>query len=287
MQRGIFGRAGNRLPDAVGIGCEKCGTTSLHYYLMAHPEVGVPRRQETSFFAANWHRGVEWYERQFPAGAKALVETHSGGYSDYPRQKEVPKRIRTLLPEGRMVYLVRNPVDRLISQWVHNYSSNTEDRPFEEAMSDLDGNPYVVPTLYFYQLEQYLKLFPAEQFHIFTSEEFKADRRGEMRKIFRLLGVDESFDSSEFDVIRHPSRNKRRNTPLGMAVERLHGNPAFWNIDGWQRYWFKKLFYTPLSRRIERPQPSPELRRRLNRYFEPDVRRLEEFAGRKFAGWLT
>jgi hypothetical protein len=287
MQRGIFSRAGNRLPDVVGIGCEKCGTTSLHYYLKAHPEVGVPRLKETRFFTANWHRGVEWYKRQFPLGARALVESHGGGYTNFPREQGVPERIHSLLPGVQMTLLVRNPVDRLVSQWVHNYSNSTEDRPFEEAVAELDGNPYVVPTLHFYQLEQYLKLFRPEQFHVFTSEELKTDRRGQMRKIFRLLGVDESFDSSEFDVIRHPSATKRRNTPLGMAVERLFGNPAFWNIDGWQRYWFKKFFYTPVSRRIERPQPSPELRRRLNRYFEPDVRRLEEFAGRKFEGWLT
>ena len=70
---------GYRLPDVIGIGAEKCGTTSLHYYLRAHPEIGVQKVKETRFFALSGtlHRGVDWYVRQFPRGAKVLVESQS------------------------------------------------------------------------------------------------------------------------------------------------------------------------------------------------------------------
>jgi len=278
-----------RLPDVVGIGAEKCGTTSLHYYLRAHPEIGVQRVKETRFFALSgtWHRGVEWYMRQFPRGKRVLVESHGGGYTAYPREQGVPERIRSTVPDARLLYLVRDPIDRLVSRWVHTYSNSDEDRPIDEALLDFDDVEYVPQSLYYSQIERFLPYFPRERFLIVDHSDLLHDRRGTLRSVFASLGVDPGFWSDEFEIIRHDSSWKRRNTAVGMAIHRLVGRRIFERLHGPQRHWFKKLVYTPFSRPIPRPALRPETRARLRELFAPDVAKLEEFAGRRFATWLS
>jgi hypothetical protein len=279
-------RPADRLPEVIGLGAEKCGTTSLFYYLRAHPEIGVQRRKETMFFAANFHRGLDWYRRQFPAGAKMLFEAHGGNYTKYPTVPGVAERIAEVLPGARFVYVVRDPVERIVSRWIHHYANGEEDRDLETALAELDGNRYVVPTLYYAQLERYLRFFPADRFHVFTAEELRDDRRPTLRRLFRFLGVDESFESPEFEVRRHLSSVKRRNTGVGVRLQRSIGDAVTRRLHGRARHLFKRIAYTPISRPIPRPEPGPELRRRLREYFAADVRRLEEFTGRRYPDWF-
>ena len=286
MQRGWLDPPATRLPDAIGIGAEKCGTTSLHYYLSAHPEIGVQSHKETQFFADNWQRGSAWYLRQFPAGARVLFESHGGNYSKYPRVSGVPERIHSLIPGARFVYLVRDPIERMISRWVHHFANGDEDASFEDAVAELDGNRYVVPSLYHFQIERYLRLFDADRVHVLSSEELLADRRATLRRLFRFLGVDESFESPEFAVLRHRSAVKRRNNRFGQLLQRAVGDRIARRLQGRPRHIFIRLAYTAFSRPIRRPVPSPELRRRLRTYFAADVKRLEELVGRRFPGWL-
>lgn len=278
----------HRLPDVIGIGAEKCGTTSLHYYLKAHPEVGVQRVKETRFFLENggtWHQGIDWYMRQFPSGATTLVESHGGGYTAYPRHRGVPDRIRSVVPDARFLYLVRDPIERLISRWVHNYSNNDEHRDVDSALLDLDDVEYVPQSLYYSQLEHYLRVFEPTRFLIVDQGDLLRERRATLKTIFSFLGVDPNFDSAEFDVVRHQSDAKRRNGPAGQIIHKALGERIFNRLHGPQRHWFKKL-YTPVSQKIERPTLAPATRDRLREVFADDVRQLEVFAGRRFTGWL-
>ena len=280
---------GYRVPDVIGIGAEKCGTTSLHYYLRAHPEIGVQRVKEMQFFidSGTWHKGVDWYIRQFPLNAKTLMESHGGGYSAYPKQMGVPERIHDLVPDARLIYVVRDPIERIISRYVHNYSNSDEHRTINEALSDLDDIEYVPQSLYFMQIEQYLEYFDPSRFLIVASEDLRGKRRETLQEVFRFLNVSEHFWSTDFDIIRHSSSKKRRNTEFGMAIQRVAGDCIFKKLHGPQRHWFKKVVYTPFSRQIETPKLDPEVRSMLRNVFKDDVIKLEEFAGRRFEGWLN
>jgi sulfotransferase family protein len=284
-----------RLPDVITIGAQKCGTTSLHRYLSAHPEVGVSKFKETRFFAVggdptrgeigNWHRGLEWYCAQFPADRRVWVESFGGLYTDYPRIDGVPERMRQVLPDPRFLYVVRDPIDRLVSHYVHNYCDAIENRPFDEALRDLEGSLYVNRSLFFFQLEQYLKWFDRDRFLIIEHDALLHDRRATMAAIFRFLGVAEDFVSPGFDVIHHPSTQKRRNTSLGLWLQEKVGNHVFRHLKDHQRHWFRRIAYAPVSNPIPRPVVNRELRARLTKIFEPDVRRLEDVAARRF-DWL-
>src|ERR671923_1441551 len=150
------------LPNLIVIGAAKCGTTSLHEYLDAHPEVAMSREKELDFFVEekSWGRGVEWYERQF-ADAPVRGES-SPSYTAYPRYRGVPERIRTVVPDAKLVYLVRDPIERIVSHFRHRQVV----RP--GALEDAFADPYrreglVAPSRYWLQLERYLEHFPPEQ----------------------------------------------------------------------------------------------------------------------------
>jgi len=109
------------LPNLIVIGAQKCGTSGLHYYLSLHPEISVSRPKELNFFIAerNWPRGVDWYRSHFDPNAKVRSEA-SPNYTAYPQHLEVPERMHSVLPDAKLLYMVRDPLDRIAAHWVHN-----------------------------------------------------------------------------------------------------------------------------------------------------------------------
>ena len=184
--------ARGRLPDFLIIGAMKAGTTSLYRYLGAHPEIFMPAIKELDFFTREltWSRGWDWYRRQFPdAGAafKAVGEA-STSYTKFPRYQGVPERISTYLPEARMIYLVRNPLDRIRSHYQHNVAIGEERRPIDEAV--LNEPIYMEYSKYSMQVERFLEHFDESALLIITSEDLREDRKRTIERVFRFVGAD-------------------------------------------------------------------------------------------------
>jgi hypothetical protein len=101
------------LPNLIVIGAMKAGTTSLHAYLSLHPEIFMSANKEPRFFTEewNWHKGLEWYEAQFPERVTIRGES-TPDYTKLPEIRNVPERIHSLIPDVRLIYLVRDPIDR-------------------------------------------------------------------------------------------------------------------------------------------------------------------------------
>ena len=107
-----------RLPTFLVIGAPKAGTTSLHDHLRGHPDVFMPTRKEPDFFFrdAAWREGIASYARLFRrAGSVTAVGETSTSYSRYPHVPDVPERIALVVPDARLIYLVRHPVERMVS----------------------------------------------------------------------------------------------------------------------------------------------------------------------------
>jgi hypothetical protein len=286
------------LPDALCIGASKCGTTSLHYYLHAHPEIGVPRQKEVHFFLdpGNWRRGVDWYCRQFPA-APVRVESFGGGYTHYPVQQGVARRVAQVLPHAKLIYMVRDPVERMLSRYVHNICECLETAaPGVAFAGDPLRNPYISESLYFTQLAQYREFFADDRFLVIEYDDFRHRRRATLQAVFRFLGVDETFWSPAFDVVRHPTAGKRRKSAFGTALHRRFGRhllgalgrlPLPMPAQRWIAHRSDQALYWLFSHPMERPVLEQELRGRLNDIFRPEVARLEAFVGRRFAHWLA
>jgi hypothetical protein len=274
------------LPNLIVIGAQKCATTSLHHYLDLHPQIAMSKRKELDFFVAarNWRRGLSWYRSQFTEHRDVMGES-SPNYTNYPVHAGVPERIAKIIPKAKLIYVLRDPIERIVSQYVHLYAGHMEHRPFAQALAAPKGRLYLHRSRYFTQLQRFLDCFEQSQILIVTAEELARDRAGTLAQCFRFLGVDEKFTSPKFSGVRHQSRYKRRKTPLGRRIERLIGD----HTRGWLRtgvgWHAKRLLYLPFSTPVPRPAVTDDVRARLTDALKPDIDRLRAHTGRTFEHW--
>jgi len=269
------------LPTFVVIGAMKAGTVSLRNYLDEHPDVFVGhggRFGEPNFFVAehNWGRGLGWYETLFEAasGAAAIGEC-SPSYTWAHAYRGVPERMAQVVPDARLVYLVRDPVARMQSMYMHQVSAGRERRRAAEALLD---ERYLRPSMYGFQLAAFLDHFDRRQVLVIASEVLRDSPREALGAVFRHLAVDPA--AADLDKRRRDHRSSDKPVP------RLHGirwlprrqvklNPR-WRPD--QRTGVGRLVTT----RRARPDDSaisPELRARLAESLAGDIGRFEQLLG--------
>ena len=161
----------NVLPNLIVIGAAKCGTSSLHYYMNLHPQISMSKEKELRFFVEekNWHKGTEWYQSNFTGRTKIRGES-SPVYTQYPHYAGVPKRMCSLIPEAKLIYIVRDPIERITSHYTMSYLNGKETRSMSDALAD-SNNRYINDSKYYMQLEQYLQYYPTSQILIVTLEE--------------------------------------------------------------------------------------------------------------------
>ena len=167
----------------------KAGTSSLHYYVDAHPDIAMTRAKELNFFSLDriWAKGTHWYGKQFDPRSRVRGES-SPSYSKYPHVPSVPERMATIVPDAKLIYLVRDPIDRAVSHYVHVSESGRDDRTLNEALSQLERNPYLDCSSYAMQLDRYLGHFPRSRILVVQSEALRTRREETLRSIFRFLG---------------------------------------------------------------------------------------------------
>jgi Sulfotransferase domain len=179
------------LPDFLVIGAQKAGTTALYAYLHWHPGITGPSWKEVSFFDRHWWRGEAWYRGQFPLrSGRRLVGEASPSYLFHPL---APERVRSLVPDAKLVALVRDPVDRAYSHYQHEVALGREPLSFADALAAeaertrgeverLVADPrafsrawwdhtYAARGRYADQLERWLAAFPREQLLVVPSED--------------------------------------------------------------------------------------------------------------------
>lgn len=224
------------LPDWLMIGGQRCGTTSLHQYLVRHPGVGSAFRKEVSFFDANWPRGPRWYRAHFPTTLSRSWTERRHGYGMvvgeatpyYLFHPAVPARARSLVPDARLIVLLRDPVERAWSAYQLQRAIGTEPLEFEQALAQEDerlrgeedrllADPgyrsaahrhfsYQARGMYADQLERWLEHFPREQLLIADSRELFSDPAGMVARTFAFLGLPDR-PASSYPIAQNATRS--------------------------------------------------------------------------------
>lgn len=280
---------GGGLPNLIVVGGLKCGTTSLHHYLTLHPEIAMSRPKELNFFVAelNWELGRDWYASHFDPAARVRGET-SPHYTNRPRFEGVAERMRSIVPEARIVYMVRDPLDRMLSHYLHNLGGGYDDRPLAEALAD-DRSAYWQRSRYAYQLEPYLEAYGPDRIAIVAREELLRKRAATMRLVYAFAGVDPAFSSPGFEREWETGAAKGSGgfRLMDRAV-RLPGLRAldrnFDRLPERLRWLVERLVHDPDAGAAAKPELPPELRARIAAFFGGEVAQLERIAGRSF-GW--
>ena len=124
----------------------------------------MSRVKELRFFVgeSRWKRGVEWYERQFAGASTPVIGEASPQYTTYPMNRGVAERMSSVIPSAKLIYLVRDPIERIASAYRDAWAEHREKKGFSDAVL-ADGNRYLAESSYSQQLEQYLRHYPADQ----------------------------------------------------------------------------------------------------------------------------
>jgi hypothetical protein len=272
------------LPNVLIVGAAKCGTTSLHEYLDRHPEAAMSREKELDFFVEekNWSRGVEWYEQQFE-DAPVRGES-SPSYTVFPRYRGVPERIRRVVSDAKLIYLVRDPIERIVSHFAHRQVV----RPgaLEDAFSDAGRREgLVAPSRYWLQLQQYLEWFPAEQILVVDSDELRTRRDETLERVFAFVGIDPAFRSPEFTATHNAATQHTRPTRAGRLVSAALSRTLTPERAQMLRERAPAALKDRLRTPVAAPVLSPELREQLAEELREDVELLRSHTGQAFAGW--
>lgn len=207
---------GHALPQFLILGAQRSGTTSLYKRITKHPQILPATEKEIHFFDLNYRNGVPWYRLHFPTRHKLGNDRITGEATPYyffhPR---APERIRHILPDVKMIVLLRNPVERAVSHYFHEVRLGRENHPIEEALrieelrlqpelEEMRNNEFYVSTthqrhaykargLYAEQLKRYFNLFERRQLLVLSSEEYFSDPSNALHVIFSFLEINAGF----------------------------------------------------------------------------------------------
>ena len=287
-------------PNLFVIGAMKSGTSSLHDYLGFHPEIVMSTVKEPEYFQAD---GKHWceeirdandpgkpsldrYLQLFPgAEHKTYAGESSTWYTAWPTRPGVAGRLHAFNPEARLIYIVRDPVERAISHYW-----------FSRQQGWVSGPPALLRQHSYYwhvssyamQLRQYLKYFARDQIYVMTLEELHQAPAATMGALFRWLDLElpPEHGDARYSERQNPTQTSiRQQSPLG---ERLRKSAAFGYAKQVIPVKVREAARDMIERRIDRDRidmtPYVDFLRKM---FTPDSLEFEELCGRQFREWTT
>lgn len=289
-----------RYPNFMIIGAAKAGTTSLHMYLSQHPEIYLPKEKETHFFDWDdlYNKGLDFYLDHFYVGAEKFPARGDATPSYLHLPNKVIPRIQQAFGDYslRFIVLLRDPIARAWSHYLHMVRIGEETLSFEDALhaeaERLSKMPdrwfgYYRDGLYATQLSAWFDAFGREAFAIHLLDELSSNPLFVLKDICRFLKVSPEFQPVLF-----------RANQAGEARSRLLMRMLVVDIPGKQ--WLKSLVPPHARRRIrvalrswntrpmeKRPRMNTETEVWLRNRYEPSVRELEDLLGRSFEQWRS
>jgi hypothetical protein len=193
------------LPEFLGIGAQKAGTTWLHENLRHHPGLYLPAEKEIHYFDGNFHKSLLFYSNKFKSGALRVKGEITPAYSIIP-----PERIRfihTIMPEVRLIFLMRNPIDRAWSQALMNLVM-LPGKQFEEVeesqfIAYFKSAGVIQRGDYLTILDNWLSIFPREQMYLGFFDDIIHQPKKLLCEVFSYLGVPQPLD---WNIFPHKQR---------------------------------------------------------------------------------
>jgi hypothetical protein len=265
----------------------KAGTTSLYGYLRGHPDVFMPDTKELNFFIAEkrWPKGIDWYESMFDDAGDAIARGEaSPSYTMYPALAGVAGRAGQIVPEARLVYVVRHPIERLRSNYIHALSARVERRPIDQAL--LEDVRFVDTTRYAMQAEEWLEHFPREQLLIIANDDLRHRRAATVQRVLSFIGVDPSLAPADLSDEQNRGETKRQPRRTLAAIQRVPGYDA---VRRRMPDRIKGTYSRAVTRTIaaDATVMSADTEARVWELLLPDFARLAELMGPDAPAWVT
>lgn len=238
----------DRLPDFMVLGAPKCGTTALYGYLVKHPQILPPLTKEPQFFSKNdiYERGLGYYKSFFPSFNDCTHLTFEASVA-YLSSPIVPMRIKKATPNIKLVFILRNPAERAISDYYMKLRIGQEKRNLVDAMIPeikfyekskkldikLDKNlsvegrhRYVFKGIYYYHIQQYMQLFDAKNILFLNASDLKRNPQEVMDGILGFLNLD-SFSVNP--MTRNVGKYSKEGSDYELVYEKLTSFYRYYN----------------------------------------------------------
>jgi hypothetical protein len=232
-------------------------------------------------------KDLTWYRGCFEGEAKAYGEV-APNYTKHPGFPSVPKRMNDLLPNVKLIYLVRDPIERAISHYVHNWAKRRVAEPIDQAFHPVEESGYLNTSRYHFQLTQYLEYWSMEDILVIQSERLQTYSDEVMEEIFRYIGVDPdvAYEEERFTEQHHVSSEKARKNSIALfltesALGRAVKDAIKPLVPQKTIEWAKNTLRTD----VEKPTLREDLRVRAQHYLQEDIDQLRELTGKEFRGW--
>ncbi len=298
-------------PTFLIIGAAKAGTTSLYHYLRQHPDVFMPEVKEPRFFAyvddppamegpgdeaSNEASGAVYTLEAYRALFEDAGDVQAVGEAsvNYLYSETAPRRIHEHLPDVQLIAVLRNPIERAYSHYLHLLRSGRE--PLEDFRSALEDEKkrreqgwewswhYTGMGFYHEQLTRYLEYFDRDQLSIYLFDDFREDNLAVIQDVFRTIGVDAGFVPS--DSVTHA----KTGVPISDWFQSFLLNP-----DHPIRRAARRVLPEAVRTRsvkvlqnlnLSKPDMDPVVRAELADLYTDEVRRLETLLDRDLSHWL-
>lgn len=264
------------LPDFIGLGASRSGSTWLAQNLMQHPELCMPRK-EMHFFDRYYDQGITYYEAQFESCPQNKLRGEVT--PAYFHTEVVASRISEHVPDAKLFVSLRDPIDRAYSHYWRMVATEqvAETDSFEEV---LQQHEFVLWTgMSSQHLARYYRYFDQELVYVTLFDDIKKRPAQLLRGLYSFLGIDPDFDSPlvEQRVNAAASLQNLARSRLSWYANRVLARVGIHSLSGK----VEQLNRTVL------PPMKPETRQYLIDYYREDVLALESLLGRDLQSWLV
>jgi hypothetical protein len=292
--------AAGRLPDFLIIGAAKCGTSTLYQYLAAHPGIFMSAIKEPCFFDGDvaWDKGLDWYRGLFrEATENQLCGEASTNYTRWPQVPDVPRRIAEAMPDVKLIYLLRHPVERAYSHYVHRYTREVyPGEPFRQTFEEfVEEDPMCLDSSdYAMQIEQYLPFFAQDSLLVLRLEDLRRDPGPLLGRVLRFLGADEEVDLlGSGEILANPGgiQGGKLRLHVTAPLRRIAALRKLANTmpQSWRDFVYSLLSRTRYADGVREaytaPPMRPETRAALIERYRESNRALAERFGVDVTGW--
>ena len=293
--------------DFIIIGAQKSATTSLFKYMQPYPKIYMPSDKEAPFFSS---------DNLYSAGWEAFAGSHFSGAEEgqlwgtatpqYMGNRDVPKRIYDMMPNTRLIALLRNPVERSFSHYTMAVRRGFDERSFDQAVDDLchkdalnaaratmpvleegrtnedESGHYVVWSEYGRILQEFLNYFPKEQLLVLFMDEMANEPEATYLKVLEFIGIKEDHVPKNVGKVYHKGGAKQIIPDSWRTAFKTNGLfRLLWDLVPERirqniRYWYDQK---NVKKGSGDQGPSDQARATLQQHFANDVKQLESIIG--------
>lgn len=294
-----------KLPNFFIVGAAKAGTTTLYHCLRQHPDIFLPKIKETFYFAGIRKSDFPGPGRDYGKDIIETWEDYIRLFRDCEHEKaigevcvaylyfpETAERIHARIPHARIIIILRNPIERAFSNYLHHVRDGIEPLSFEEALAAEEdrkkkgywwGFRYIEVGFYYEQVKRYIEVFGRERVAIYLYEKFVQNPEAVVKSILRFLDVDDT-------IIPKIGRYNISGRPRIQIIQQFIKKPSPIK-EGLKILVPREMRYRILQHILKWNLRKEEIRREtrsmLARVYESDIRKLENIIGEKVSDlWL-